>query len=85
MANDWSYDRALDLSGLKCPLPVLKARKALLAMKRGERLMVTATDPLSTIDMAHFTAESANPLIATAAVGERLMFLIEKGSGAAPR
>ena len=79
MTIGWKYDRALDTSGLKCPLPVLKARKVLIAMKPGERLMVTATDPLSAIDMPHFASESGNPLMATAIDGERQRFLIEKG------
>jgi tRNA 2-thiouridine synthesizing protein A len=80
MTSGWKYDRALDTSGLKCPLPVLKARKVLMAMKPGERLMVTATDLLSAIDMPHFAGESGNRILASATDGERLSFLIERGS-----
>jgi tRNA 2-thiouridine synthesizing protein A len=78
MTADWKYDRRLDTSGLKCPLPVLKARKVLLAMRHGERLMVTATDPLSAIGMPHFAAEAGHRIVATAGDGGRLMFLIER-------
>ena len=78
MANDWTYDRAIDASGLKCPLPVLKARKALLAMAAGERLMVTATDPLAAIDLPHFCTETGNRLVASAVEGDRHRFLIAK-------
>ena len=78
MAESWKYDRELDVSGLKCPLPVLKARKVLLAMTPGERLRVVATDPLSAVDMPHFAAESGNALVATANADGRLIFLIER-------
>ena len=83
MANDWKYDCALDTGGLKCPLPVLKARRVLLGMKPGERLMVIATDPLSAIDVPHFAAESGNRLVAEVRDGERLKFLLERGGGPA--
>ena len=78
MANDWTYDRAIDASGLKCPLPVLKARKALIGMAAGQRLMVTATDPLAAIDLPHFCTETGNRLVASAAEGDHHLFLIEK-------
>ena len=44
----------LDTTGLSCPLPVLKAKKAMKALREGERLKVHATDPASTIDFRHF-------------------------------
>lgn len=44
----------LDCTGLKCPLPVLKARKALRDVAPGGRLRVTATDPDSPQDFRHF-------------------------------
>jgi tRNA 2-thiouridine synthesizing protein A len=74
----WQFDAALHAGGLKCPLPVLKARKALLALRPGQRLKVTATDPLAAIDLPHFCAESGNRLIATAIDDDRHLFLIEK-------
>ncbi|TJV47644.1 MAG: response regulator SirA, partial [Mesorhizobium sp.] len=42
--------RQLDLTGLKCPLPALKTRKALSGISPGERLEVRCTDPLAAID-----------------------------------
>jgi tRNA 2-thiouridine synthesizing protein A len=75
---DWKHDRAIDTCGLKCPLPVLKARKALLDMKPGERLLVEATDRLATIDMPHYCRESGNRLIRSAACDGSYFFLIEK-------
>jgi len=44
----------LDTTGLSCPLPVLKARKAMKQLGDGERLKVLATDPASAIDFRHF-------------------------------
>ncbi len=44
----------LDTKGLKCPLPVLKAKKALKALPAGAELLVEATDPGSVEDFKHF-------------------------------
>ena len=46
----------LDLSGLKCPLPALKTRKALRSLTPGDRLEVRCTDPLAVIDIPHLVA-----------------------------
>lgn len=43
-----------DFRGLKCPLPVLKARRALKPMEIGQSIIVTADDPAAPIDFAHF-------------------------------
>ena len=76
---DWTFAAALDARGLRCPLPVLKARKALLALATGERLFVEATDPMAAVDFPHFCSESGHRLIASDKSGARLRFLIEKG------
>jgi len=47
-------DETLDVRGLMCPLPVLKARKALKRLAPGTTLAVLATDPASVIDFKHF-------------------------------
>jgi len=44
---------ALDLRGLKCPLPALLARRALARLPAGTRLRVTADDPLAAVDIPH--------------------------------
>lgn len=77
--RDWTYAAELDARGLRCPLPVLKARKALGALAAGERLLVEATDPMAAIDFPHFCSESGHRLIASDKNGARLRFLIEKG------
>lgn len=54
----------LDLRGLRCPLPVLKARKRLLELAPGAVLKVVADDPAALIDFPHFCAESGHQLVA---------------------
>jgi tRNA 2-thiouridine synthesizing protein A len=77
--EDLSADRTLDATGLKCPLPALKARKELLAMTAGQRLRVIASDPMAPIDIPHFCAEAGHRLVTAARDDERYVFLIERG------
>jgi tRNA 2-thiouridine synthesizing protein A len=56
-------DYVLDTKGLNCPLPVLKAKRALKTVPVGETLTVTATDPASTIDFRHFCMISGHELL----------------------
>ena len=56
-------DHLLDASGLKCPLPVLKARKALKDVPVGEVLAVRATDPGAPGDFKHFCETTGNELV----------------------
>ena len=53
-------DREVDARDLLCPLPVLRARKALEGMRPGEVLRVLATDAMAAIDLPHFCAESGH-------------------------
>lgn len=69
---------ALDLSGLLCPLPVLKARKRLLSMTSGEVLVVTATDPMAAIDIPHFCNEQGYELLEQSKTNKDLLFKIKK-------
>jgi len=68
----------LDLSGLLCPLPVLKARKRLAAMDTGEVLKVIATDPMSATDMAHFCNEQGHTLLEQSADAQVFIFRIRR-------
>lgn len=72
--------RTIDTSGLACPLPVLKARKALLAMAPGERLALTATDPMAAIDIPHFCREAGHRLLDSSEGAGVLSFTIERGT-----
>ena len=69
----------LDVRGLLCPLPVLKARKRLLSMDRGERLAMLADDPAALIDVPHFCAEAGQTLIDQQDRDGGQLYVIEKG------
>ena len=71
-------ENTLDLSGLLCPLPVLKARKRLQAMDPGAILKVIATDPMSAIDMPHFCNEQGHELLEQQNDGPALIFRIKR-------
>jgi tRNA 2-thiouridine synthesizing protein A len=68
----------LDARGLSCPLPVLKARKRLLAMAPCERLRVLATDPKAPADFRLYCAESGHRLVEESATGAEFSFLLER-------
>jgi tRNA 2-thiouridine synthesizing protein A len=68
----------LDTKGLKCPLPVLKARKALKEVPAGGTLRVLATDPGAAKDFQHFCQTTGCRLISSSEAGGVLEFLIEK-------
>ncbi len=71
-------ENTLDLSGLLCPLPVLKARKRLAGMAPGAVLKVIATDPMSAIDMPHFCNEQGHTLLDQQQDGPALIFRIRR-------
>jgi tRNA 2-thiouridine synthesizing protein A len=75
---DSDFEDVIDLSGLLCPLPVLKARKHLAAMQSGHVLKVLATDPMAAIDMPHFCNEQGHELLASIKVGDVLEFRIKR-------
>ena len=72
----------LDLTGLKCPLPALKTRKALKSLNPGDRLEVHCTDPLSVIDIPNLIRETGDRIETTERAARRIVFLIEKADGA---
>ena len=73
----------LDLTGLKCPLPALKTRKALKSIGPGDRLEVRCTDPLAVIDIPNLINETGDRLEATERDGNHIVFVIEKAMGPA--
>jgi tRNA 2-thiouridine synthesizing protein A len=68
----------LDLTGLKCPLPALKTRKALKSLKPGDLLEVHCTDPLSVIDIPNLIRETGDKVEIAERSEQRIVFLIEK-------
>ena len=71
----------LDLTGLKCPLPALKTRKALKSVPPGNFLEVHCTDPLSVIDIPNLTRETGDKVEIAERSEGRIVFLIEKSTG----
>ena len=69
----------LDVRGLLCPLPVLKARKRLLSMDEGERLIMFADDPAAQIDVPHFCAEAGHTLVKQQDRVDGQIYVIQKG------
>ena len=69
-------DRLLDVKGLKCPLPILRTRKALEAVPRGATLEVLATDPGAVRDFEAFCRMTANELVESAVEGTTYRFVI---------
>ena len=77
-------DTVLDAKGLICPLPVLRARKAIKSLSPGEILEIHATDPASRLDVPHFCDATGNELLDMRKEGDVLIFRIRKAeSGAA--
>ena len=68
----------LDLTGLKCPLPALKTRKALKGLKPGDVLEVLCTDPLSVIDIPNLIQETGDKVDVTRQAEQQIVFVIEK-------
>lgn len=62
-------DQTLDAKGLNCPLPILRAKKALQAMKPGTTLEVLATDPGAVKDFEAFCRTTGNELVASSVDG----------------
>jgi tRNA 2-thiouridine synthesizing protein A len=73
------FDVEIDSSGLNCPLPVLKARKALSAMETGQRLHLVATDPGANKDIPAFCKMTGNTLLESSEAEGKLYFMIQKG------
>lgn len=68
-----------DLRGLKCPLPVLRARKRLSGLPMGAELVVETTDPLAVIDIPHMCQEDGHTLLSSSKTGDGHRFHIRKG------
>jgi len=75
-----TFDVELDTSGLNCPLPILKARKALSDMETGQRLHLIVTDLGAQQDIPAFSKMTGNPLIETSEQDGHFYFILEKGA-----
>ena len=68
----------LDLSGLICPMPLLKTRQALNKMASGDVVRVVATDPASERDFKVFADQSGNQLLSVDRAGSSFIFVLRK-------
>jgi tRNA 2-thiouridine synthesizing protein A len=71
-------EKILNLRGLKCPLPALRARKALGALQAGDVLIAECTDPLTAIDIPNLLRETGDTMVSSAREGDVLVFRIRK-------
>ena len=71
-------EKTINLRGLKCPLPALRARKALGGLASGDLLIAECTDPLAAIDIPNLLNETGDTLEASTREDEVLVFRIRK-------
>ena len=71
MTTDIPFDAELDASGLTCPLPILKTKKALNALASGQVLKVVTTDPGAPRDFQAFAVQTGNTLLSQQMDGQR--------------
>jgi len=75
MAN---FDQELDATGLNCPLPILRAKKALASLGSGQVLRIVATDPGSVKDFDAFAKQTGNELLESGEEEGKFTFFIKK-------
>ena len=72
------FDKELDTRGLNCPLPILKAKKALADMASGGVLKIVSTDPGSMRDFQAFARQTGNELVSQASEGDAYIHLLRR-------
>ncbi|MBL0420963.1 sulfurtransferase TusA family protein [Ramlibacter sp. AW1] len=70
--------KEIDTRGLNCPLPILKAKKALADMQAGQLLKVVATDSGSVRDFQAFARQTGNELVEQQTVGEEFVHILRR-------
>ncbi|MCW5671295.1 MAG: sulfurtransferase TusA family protein [Hydrogenophaga sp.] len=70
--------KEVDARGLNCPLPILKAKKALADMKSGEVLKVVATDPGSVRDFQAFARQTGNELVEQSSANDEFVHYLRR-------
>jgi tRNA 2-thiouridine synthesizing protein A len=73
-----NIDKELDVRGLNCPLPILRAKKALGDLASGQVLKVMATDPGSVKDFAAFCKQTGHELVSSDATQAEFTFFLRK-------
>jgi tRNA 2-thiouridine synthesizing protein A len=73
-----NFDKELDARGLNCPLPILKAKKALTDMASGQVLRIISTDPGSVRDFEAFSKQTGNSLLSQSGTASEFTFFLKK-------
>jgi tRNA 2-thiouridine synthesizing protein A len=73
-----THDKEVDARGLNCPLPILKAKKALADMSTGQVLKIISTDPGSKRDFEAFARQTGNTLIEQAEANKEWLFYLKR-------
>ncbi len=71
-------DKEIDTSGLNCPLPILKAKKALTELHSGQTLKVIATDPGSWRDFEAFARQTGNELVSQEKTASNFVYILKR-------
>ena len=72
------YDQELDVCGLNCPLPILRAKKSLVGMDSGQVLHIIATDPGAVKDFEAFSKQTGHALLSSREDDGKFYFLLKK-------
>jgi len=72
------FDKELDARGLNCPLPILRAKKALTDMTSGQVLKILATDPGSVKDFQAFSKQTGNELLSSDTADKEFIFFMKR-------
>lgn len=72
------FDQELDASGLNCPLPILRTKKALAGLQAGQILRIIATDPGSVKDFEAFAKQTGNELLESREQAGKFYFRLKK-------
>ena len=73
-----TIDKEIDTSGLNCPLPILKAKKALTELQSGQTLKVIATDPGSWRDFEAFARQTGNELVSQEKTETNFVYVLRR-------
>ena len=73
-----NFDKEFDASGLACPMPIVKTKKALVDLTSGQVLRVISTDSGSVSDMAAFAEQTGHALLSSGDEGGKFVFYLKK-------
>ena len=73
-----NIDKELDIRGLNCPLPILKAKKALTDLNSGQLLRVVSTDAGSVRDFQAFAKQTGNALVEQSTAGTEFIHILKR-------